>query len=77
MPLETIEAFRDHGVVDCQAVMQGIDQAHQELQDMERVGISMKTVTDELIREGVEKFCQALHALLDTIEQRQGDVVRV
>jgi transaldolase len=76
MPLETIDAFRDHGVVDCRAVMQGLDQAHQEMRDLERAGISMKAVTDELIREGVEKFSQALHALLDTIERRQGDFVK-
>jgi transaldolase len=76
MPLETIEAFRDHGTVDCRAVTQGRAEAHQQIDDLERAGISMKAVTDELIREGVEKFCKALHSLLDTIEQRKGSLVR-
>jgi len=75
MPLETIDAFRDHGVVDCGAVTKGLDQAHREMQSLERAAIDMKAVTDQLIREGVEKFCQALHALLETIERRQGALV--
>lgn len=75
MPIETIEAFRDHGVVDCQAVTKGIDEADRQMKDLEQAGISMAAVTDELIREGVEKFCTALHSLLATIEQRQGDMV--
>ncbi len=75
MPLETIDAFREHGEVDCGAVTQGLDQADQQMKDLERAGISMKAVTDELVREGVEKFCLALHALLDTIEQRQGALI--
>lgn len=76
MPLETIEAFRDHGVVDCRAVSQGRAEAHQQIEALERAGISMKDVTDELIREGVDKFCKALHSLLDTIEQREGRLIR-
>ncbi len=72
MPMETIDAFRDHGVVDCGAVMQGLNRAHQQMEDLKRAGIDMHAVTDELIREGVEKFCQALHSLLDTVEQRRG-----
>jgi transaldolase len=71
MPMETIDAFRDHGAVDCGAVTQGVDEAREDISNLERAGISMKTVTDELIRDGVEKFSKALHSLLDTIEQRQ------
>jgi transaldolase len=71
MPMETIDAFRDHGAVDCGAVMQGVDEAREAISNLERVGISMKTVTDELIRDGVEKFSKALRSLLDTIDQRQ------
>jgi transaldolase len=76
MPLDTIEAFRDHGAVDCQAVTQGRDEARHQLESLESEGINMKIVTAELIRDGVDKFCKALHALLDTIEQRKGILVR-
>ncbi|HEU5422870.1 MAG TPA: transaldolase [Nitrolancea sp.] len=75
MPLETIDAFRDHGAVDCGAVTEGLAGAQQMMSALERAGISMTTVTDELIREGVDKFCQALHSLLETIGARQGKLV--
>lgn len=75
MPMETIDAFRDHGTVDCGAVMQGANEAREDLVNLERAGISMTTVTDDLIRDGVEKFCKALHSLLDTIEQREHSLV--
>jgi len=74
MPLETIDAFRDHGAVDCGAVTQGREQAHRHVEDLERAGISLTAATETLIQEGVDKFCQALHSLLDTIEQRQGSL---
>lgn len=76
MPLETIEAFRDHGAVDCAAVTQGLPEARSRITELERAGISMQAVTDQLIQEGVEKFCKALHSLLATIEQRQGTLAK-
>ena len=76
MPLETIDAFRDHGAVDCRAVTQGLSAAHQQIRDLEQAGISMTAVTATLIQDGVDKFCKALHSLLDTIEQREGSLVR-
>jgi transaldolase len=75
MPLATIEAFRDHGTVDCGAVTQGRDEAHRQIETLEAAGIRMSAVTEDLIRDGVDKFCEALHSLLDAIEQRKGALV--
>lgn len=72
MPLETVDTFRYHGAVECQAVTGGLAEAQHTLVSLERAGISMTEVTDRLIREGVEKFCKAPHSLLETIEQRGG-----
>jgi hypothetical protein len=63
---------RDHGSVDCRAITQGLSDAHPRIKDLEQAGISMTAVTTIFIHEGVDKFCKALHALLDTIKQRQG-----
>jgi len=76
MPMETIDAVRDHGEVQCGTIMQGLDEAFQVMKDLERVGISMKAVTDQLTEEGVEKFSNSLHSLLDAIEQQQRSLVR-
>jgi transaldolase len=75
MPLATIAAFRDHGSVDCGAVTQRRDEAHRQIRALEGAGIKMSALTEELIRDGVDKFCQALHSLLETIEQRKGALV--
>ena len=77
MPMETIDAFRDHGKVeDCGAIRQGVDEAHRYFERLERAGISMKAVTDQLTEEGVEKFSKSLHSLLDTIGQQHEELVK-
>ena len=76
MPVETIDAVRDHGHITCDAIQQGLGEAHQVLQELEEAGISLKAVTDELTREGVDKFRQALRLLLNTIEEREGRLAR-
>jgi transaldolase len=75
MPLDTINAFRDHGTVDCRAVTEHRTAAHKQITALEQAGITMTSVTAELIREGVAKFCAALHSLLDTINERQGQII--
>ena len=76
MPMETIDAFRDHGKVEsCDAIRQGLDDAMRFMQDLERVGISMKAVTDQLTKEGVEKFSTSLHDLLEAIGKQQRSLV--
>jgi transaldolase len=76
MPIETIDAVRDHGHITCDSIRHGVAEAHHVLQELERVGVSLQAVTDELTREGVDKFRQALHVLLDTIEEREGRLAR-
>jgi transaldolase len=76
MPMETIDAVRDHGEVQCGTIMQGLDEAHQVMKDLERVGISMKAVTDQLTEEGVEKFSTSLHSLLQSIEEQRHSLVQ-
>src|SRR5262249_14322038 len=39
MPLETIEAFQDHGEVRGDTVLEGIDEAHELLAQLEAVGV--------------------------------------
>jgi transaldolase len=75
MPMETIDAVRDHGEAQCGSITQGLDEAHRVMQDLERVGISMKAVTDQLTEEGVEKFAKSLHSLLDSIGEQQRSLV--
>ena len=55
MPRETLDAFRDHGKV-ADTVEQDIPGARAALAGLAEVGIDMKQVTDQLEKEGVDKF---------------------
>lgn len=70
MTLATIEAFREHGLVDCEAIRRGRDEAVQILDDLEKAGIDLTTVTDRLTSEGVQKFNASLDAVRATIAER-------
>jgi len=71
MPLETIEAFQDHGVVRGQTVTERLDRAHALWPDLARLGIDEATVGRELEEEGVRKFADSYQAALDTVEAKR------
>jgi transaldolase len=73
MPLETIEAFQDHGVV-AETLERELDDAHRLLDDLKRVGVDYDDVVDTLEREGVQKFSDSLHELLDGIRAKQREL---
>ena len=55
MPPATIEAFREHGEV-ARTVDAGVDEAARVLADLERLGVSMRSVTDKLLVDGIASF---------------------
>jgi transaldolase len=71
LPIETIEAFLDHGVVN-RTLDSGLDEALAAIRAVEALGIRMETVTDELIAEGVAAFTKSFEDLMGVIDaQRQ------
>jgi transaldolase len=70
MPLETIEDFRDHGRVS-RTVDKDIPQAKAELDALEQVGIHYDQVTQQLLKEGVQKFADSFHELFKGIEGKK------
>ena len=71
LPTETIHAFLDHGVVS-RTLDVGLDEALSAIRAVEALGIQMKTVTDELIDEGVAAFTKSFEDLMGVIDaQRQ------
>jgi transaldolase len=74
MPLETVEAFQDHGTVAL-TVEEGIDEARSLLRELERLGIDVDDVTETLEQEGVQKFDDSFQQLLDGIRAKRGRLV--
>jgi transaldolase len=69
MPPQTIDAFRDHGVV-ARTVDATVEAARQALDDLERVGITMRDVTDVLLREGLVSFEKSFETLTAGITKK-------
>jgi transaldolase len=69
MPQETLAAFRDHGRPRL-SLESGVEEARQQLAQLEQFGISLDRVTDELLKEGVQKFVQPYDQLLAALARQ-------
>ena len=74
MPLETVEAFQDHGTVAL-TLEEGIDEARSLLRELGKVGVDVDDVTETLEEEGVQKFADSFQELLDGIRAKRGELV--
>jgi len=70
LPIETIKAFLDHGVVS-RTLDVGLDAARDAIRAVEAQGIRMETVTDELIAEGVVAFGKSFTDLMGVIDAQR------
>jgi transaldolase len=70
MPPQTLVAFLEHGVVRPGSLEEELEAARQSLDGLEKLGISIKAVTQQLEDEGVKSFSEAFTALLDAVGQR-------
>jgi transaldolase len=73
MPLETIEAFQDHGTVAL-TLEEDVDEAETLLAELERAGVDYDDVTETLEREGVQKFADSFEELLDGIRAKRSQL---
>lgn len=71
LPEATITAFTDHGVVEANSVEQGIEEAHETLDALSRVGIDLDCVTTQLVNEGIEKFIEPYDRSVQSIEEKR------
>ena len=69
MPLETIAAYRDHGQ-PVAPLENDIIMAQSVLAGLAELGLDLDAVTDQLGKEGVQKFTKAFTALLENLRQR-------
>ncbi len=66
---ETIEAFKNHGKLYPDSVKQNVDEAFRVFDDLEKVGVNLKNITDQLVEEGIKKFVEPFDQLLKTVEE--------
>lgn len=72
MPLETIDAYQDHGDPNPGSFgPEDMAAAKENLDRLGEVGVDYEDVVDTLEREGVEKFAASWQELLDSIENER------
>src|SRR6476646_1765133 len=74
MPLETIEAFQDHGKVPGDTVLEGIDEARDLLVQLEKVGVSYDDIVETIEAEGVQKFADSFEQIIEEVRAKRGSL---
>lgn len=69
MPMPTLQAFWDHGVVE-NRIHEGLAEAKVLFAQLAHLGIVVDEVTEFLERDGVKKFVDSYDSLLQTIVQQ-------
>src|ERR1700739_270026 len=70
IPPATFNAFREHGRLRM-SLTEDVENAADTMDALERAGISMKTVTDTLLDEGLRQFVDAFAQLLKATGSRK------
>jgi transaldolase len=74
MPLETIQAFQDHGNVPGDTVLEGIDEARDLLVQLEKVGVSYDDVVETIEAEGEQKFADSFDQIIEEVRAKRGSL---
>ena len=74
MPMNTVDAVRDHGTVRPNAIEEGLDDAKADLEALRSYDIDLADVTDTLLEEGIASFAGDFDALLDVIAKKLDQV---
>jgi transaldolase / glucose-6-phosphate isomerase len=68
MPPATLSAFRDHGRAR-PSLVEDVEAAHDHMDTLQKLGISMDQVTASLLDEGLKLFSEAFQQLLTAVEK--------
>ena len=70
VPPATLDAFRDHGKPS-DSLEENIEDARRVLEELEKSGISLDAITEELVRDGVKLFADAADKLYGAVAQKR------
>ncbi|MDP9103353.1 MAG: bifunctional transaldolase/phosoglucose isomerase, partial [Pseudomonadota bacterium] len=75
IPPATMDAFRDHGVVKADVIEADVQGARQILASLEALGVSLKTITADLVVDGVQQFADAFDKLFASIAAHRREIM--
>ncbi len=73
MPDATIDAFERRGTVAC-TVNRDVDEAHQVMEDLAKVGVDMAEVGRTLEEEGVASFAKSFDELMSALSDKAAEL---
>ena len=71
MPQNTLDAFRDHGIVKPDSIEEDADEAFAHIRRLQDAGIDFAGVTNQLQEEGVKLFSDAFKKANETLAQKR------
>lgn len=74
MPLETLDATKDHAEVRPGAIEEGVEEARNLFTELETAGVDYDDITEVLEKEGVEKFADSFDELIEGIKGKSRKV---
>jgi transaldolase len=75
VPPQTLDAFKDHGETR-RTVDAGVDDARRTLERLEGAGVSMTSVTDKLLIDGLASFQKSFDSLIGGLERKSKQLGR-
>lgn len=69
MPPATIDAFKDHGVVE-RTVDRNLREAQRVMDQLAEIGIDFREVTDKLLVDGLASFQKSFDSLIAGLERK-------
>lgn len=73
VPPKTMDAFRDHGVVE-NRLQSPVAQSQSQLDQVAALGINLGAITDKLEADGIESFATAFERMLKAIEEKSNAI---
>ncbi|HUF42825.1 MAG TPA: bifunctional transaldolase/phosoglucose isomerase [Verrucomicrobiae bacterium] len=71
VPVETLNAFRDHGRAPADTVREGLEEAATALARLQSLGIDLNAVAEKLQVDGVASFAASFDSLMTTLEKKR------
>ena len=71
LPDETIDTLEDHGKLRKNAIKENMEEAEQLFQQLEKFGIDINNVTQQLENEGIDKFKEAYDELIGNLAKKE------
>jgi len=74
MPLETLKAFLDHGTIRG-TLVDGMDEACEQLRQLQELGIDLAEVTQKLLVDGVASFARSYNKLIKSLDHKRQTIL--